>query len=93
MMGHYGMLQCAANFSDGYGGKLCDKCGFNDDENHRINICPKWHNVNQRNEDGVTDYDQIYSDDEKESMQVISKIISMWDLGNGRNCMRMDPQS
>ena len=86
------MLQCAANFSDGHGGKQCDTCGVEDNENHRINMCPKWKSTEQSNEDEVN-YEQVFSENEEESMKVIKRIIHMWDLGNGRNCMRMDNQS
>ena len=33
-------------------------------------------------------YDSIYSEKEDESMQIVKKILELWDLGNGRNCMR-----
>ena len=39
IMGRYGMLQCAANYGTGYGGKDCKICKEVDNESHRINNC------------------------------------------------------
>ena len=46
IMGRYGMLKCANNFSSGHGTKKCDLCKVVDDEDHRINKCPKWGGAN-----------------------------------------------
>ena len=92
LMGRYGMLQCAANFSSGYGGKLCKKCGVVDDESHRINICTEWKELNLCEQDEKIDFEHIFSDNQNKSMHVVKKIMEMWDLGNGRNGMRsLDP--
>ena len=89
-MGHYGMLQCAANFKMGYGGKNCEKCGVIDDEDHRINYCSKWgRNLSKSTE--KVDFQDIYSDDRCKSLKVVEKVLSLWDLGNGKNAMRTDP--
>ena len=87
-MGRFGMLQCAANFSTGYGSKMCTKCNVVDDEAHRMNHCPVWAEINLINSNNPIDYDLIYSDDENESFEIVNRIIAMWDLGNNRNCMR-----
>ena len=91
IMGRYGMLQCAANFSAGYGGKLCINCGVIDDENHRINNCERWKEINLFDCVEKVNYDDLYSDDQCKSMCIIGKIIDMWDLGNGKNAMRSSP--
>ena len=88
IMGRFGMLQCAANFSNGYGGKNCVKCNVIDDEQHRINHCPEWGDINLISTNECIDFGLIYDDDDDVSMQVIERIISMWDLGNNMNCMR-----
>ena len=87
-MGQYGMLQCASNFSNGYGSKLCTRCKVVDDENHRINFCPKWSSTNLFYKQEKINFEDIYSDDECKSIIVVKKIIEMWDLGNNRNCMK-----
>ena len=89
IMGRFRMLNCAANFSDGHGGKLCPECKVTDDEDHRINSCPKWASINLCNREPKINFELIHSDDVDESIKVVSAIISMWDLENGKNCMRM----
>ena len=88
IMGRYGMLQCAANFSSGYGGKNCRECGVVDDEEHRINHCSLWSDINLSKCDVKADFGHILSDDDQESMKIVDIIVNMWDLENGRNCMR-----
>ena len=88
-MGRFGMLQCAANFSNGYGGKTCKSCGVTDDENHRINDCIEWQGINLYDNDEKIDFTLIHSENQSESIIVVEKILSMWDLGNNRNCMKI----
>ena len=88
IMGRYGMLQCAANFSNGYGGKSCKRCKVEDNEQHRMNECPEWRGINRQNQNEPMDYNMIYSDDERSVSKVVERIISMWDLGNNKNSMR-----
>ena len=88
IMGRFGMLQCAANFSHGFGGKNCKKCKVVDNESHRINNCVEWEGINLLKSNEILDYNLIYSEDENESTKVVQQILSMWDLGNNRNCMR-----
>ena len=88
IMGRYGMLQCASNFSSGYGGKVCSQCGVIDDEGHRMNHCQVWRRLNLYECMEKVNYDDLYSDDNSRSMRIVGRIIEMWDLGNGRNCMR-----
>ena len=88
IMGKYGMLQCAANYSNGYGSKDCRKCLVVDDESHRINHCKEWSNINLANSDTCIDYDLINSDNVEDSMKVVEQIMAMWDLGNNKNCMK-----
>ena len=88
IMGQFGMLQCAANFSNGYGGKTCRTCGVMDDECHRINNCKEWRSINLFDDENKIDFKRIYSEVESESIVVVQKIITMWDLGNNRNCMK-----
>ena len=88
IMGRYGMLQCAANFKGQYGDKTCKKCLAEDNENHRINVCPEWSNINLINETEKLDFDQIHSENEEESLKIVKKVIEMWDLGNNKNTMK-----
>ena len=88
IMGQYGMLQCANNFSCGFGTKTCTVCKVIDDEEHRINDCVKYQDVNLFHSTDKIKYGDIYSNDTAECFAVVERIISMWDLENGRNKMR-----
>ena len=90
MMGRFGMLQCAANFSMGNGGKDCSNCRVLDNESHRINVCPLWAKTNYTISQENVDFSAINSNTVKDVMRVIEVILRMWDLGNGNNSMRTD---
>ena len=89
IMGRYGMLKCRANFSSGYGNKSCPKCNTIDDERHRINYCPVYQEINLYDCENKLDFDLIYSDDLNEILKVVEVILKLWDLGFGKNSMRM----
>ena len=87
IMGRYGMLDCRANFSNGYGDKMCDLCGMIDDEKHRMNECEKYKGVNHCDDQHKISFDDIYHDDMERVKPVIDSILTMWDLKNGKNKM------
>ena len=88
ILGQYGMLQCAANFSTGYGSKNCKTCNVVDNESHRINHCPEWNSINLCKRNETVNFNHIHSENDIESMKVVQTIIAMWDLGRNRNCMK-----
>ena len=69
IMGRYGMLQCANNFSNGYGSKDCKSCCVIDNENHRLNHCPLWATVNLYHKSTKVDFDDIYADDYEKCLE------------------------
>ena len=85
------MLDCRANFSKGYGGKMCAECKVLDDESHRVNDCVLYANVNLFSSDVRVDFSMIHSDDEEQIGKVIRAILSMWDLEYGRNSVKVAP--
>ena len=88
IMGRYGMLKCASNFRNGFGTDKCDKCNVVDDESHRINHCKKWQNINRFEDSEKIIFTDIFSNDTKKCFAVVQVILSVWDLGNGKNEMR-----
>ena len=38
--------------------------------------------------DKKIDFSDIYSDDRSKSLGVVERVLTMWDLGNGKNVMR-----
>ena len=88
VMGRYGMLDCRANFSAGYGNKQCLRCDVEDNEVHRMNECPLYGSVNRVDSDQKVDFEKIYSDSIDDVRPVIDAILEMWDLEHGKNKMR-----
>ena len=89
IMGRFGMLKCAKNFSAQHGTKECKECGVTDDENHRINSCIKYRSVNLFDKTEKIDFNNIYAnDDHNKVMNVIKTILSVWDLAHGKNEVR-----
>ena len=57
-----------------------------DDENHRLNICPKWGGAGNDDTDNEVEFNDIYSEDSQTLNHVISKIENVWEVkfANGR---------
>ena len=89
IMGRYGMLECASNYSTKYGGKNCHRCNVVDDEAHRINDCILYKHINRFHSPEKITFNDIYSTDEKLSYEIVKTIMSMWDLENGKNEIRV----
>ena len=89
IMGRYGMLKCRANFSSSFKDKNCPSCKMIDDENHRINQCVLYRSINLYDSSDKINYDWIYSNDLNEVLNVVKIILKMWDLGFGKNTMRV----
>lgn len=85
VMARYGMLDCGCNFENKYGGKMCDECNVIDDEGHRVNYCPRWSHVNLSSSVTKIDFSLVYSSERDDLESVADVILSIWDLGNGRN--------
>ena len=60
----------------------CPQCDILDDENHRLNYCPKWRNTSH----GNIDFKDIYCSDSEKLDQIINEIENVWELkyANGR---------
>ena len=88
IMGRYGMLKWANNFSHGHGTRNCDVCNVVDDESHRMNECIKWGGINLADKTEKISFNDIYLDDYHRCLAVVVLILSIWDLENGKNEMR-----
>ena len=75
-----GMLECGKNFK-GTMKEMCSKCEVIDDENHRLNECKNVDRTPNR-----TNFDDIFSDNEKVLGSIINEIQNVWELryANGR---------
>ena len=92
IMGRYGMLNCARNYKTKYKTDICPKCDKMDDENHCINECPKWGNVNRYGRQDKIDFNKIYTDDAGELMIIADEIHKIWQIEYGKNEIRKGPR-
>ena len=88
MIARYGMLQCGKNF----GGTLnntCDTCDCLDDENHRLNFCPKWGNNSDDADDEIIPFELVYSSDPLVLDNILPRIEQTWNTKNGHGTMNI----
>ena len=80
-----GMLYCGKNMK-GTITEMCPDCKTRDNENHRLNNCPKWGGAGNDNTENDVEFNDIYSEDRKALNCVISKILNVWEVkfANGR---------
>ena len=90
IMSMFGMLDCAKNYKHGYKGDLCSVCGTTDDENHRINYCPKFIKTNLCNSLVKFDFSSMYSINQETVDRAIDVVSCLWILENGKNEMRVE---
>ena len=85
MMARFGLLECGKNFK-GTQSEMCNQCICVDDENHRLNHCIKWRNINLYDQTEKVDYTEVYSDDLNIVRRVIPFIENVWDtrMSQGR---------
>ena len=85
IMARYGMLDCANNYKGKYGTKLCATCKTIDDENHRINHCIRWKDVNLYGDKYEIDFNAVYTHDKDTLRQISSLLQCIWNLENNKN--------
>ena len=88
IMARYGMLDCANNYRGKYGTKLCRACDMVDDEDHRMNNCVRWKDVNLHGRNYSIDFGAVYSSDIKTLEQMAGLLKRIWNLDFGKNEMR-----
>ena len=85
----YGMLYCGKNFKVGHGGECCKKCKMIDDENHRINYCPEYREINLHDSSIKIDFRSIHLGKDEVVDRVLEVVWELWVLSDLKNCMRL----
>ena len=80
------MLECGNNFK-GTINQLCNRCNKIDDEDHRLNHCPLYKDINNCNGNKKTDFSLIYSESITDLRHVIPDIMRVWNLKNANGSM------
>ena len=79
LMARYQMLECGKIYK-GTLSELCSTCQTTDDEDHRLNYCTKYSDVNRCNSETKVDFSLIYSKDVSKLRSVIPDIRMLWNL-------------
>ena len=82
----YGMLECGKNFGGTIGG-TCSECNEYDDEEHRLNHCNKWADINYLNSSEKIDFNDVHSENLTTLRTVICKLQKVWNMKNAQGTM------
>ena len=86
IIARYRMLECGKNFK-GSMKELCEHCKLLDDEDHRLNYCRRYSDINFSDNDEKVDFNMIYSNDIVELKRIIPKISQVWNTKNALGSM------
>ena len=89
IMARYGMLQCGKNFK-GTDEIKCKSCDVIDDENHRLNYCTQWKDINLLNSDITIDFQNVFSNDIETLRMIIPYIQKVWNVKNANGTMHTE---
>ena len=84
MMARYGVLECGKNYK-GTMREICDTCNCIDDENHRLNYCIKWRNMNL-----YESTEKLYSDSLVDIRHITDMIEKVWNTHTANGSMRTE---
>ena len=84
-MARYGMLICGKNFQ-GTLKQQCNQCDTMDNEDHRLNTCPKWE-TNFLKEEEKTNFETIFTTNLEEIKVIVKKIQRVWNVKTGNGSM------
>ena len=62
---------------------LCPECGVTDDEEHRLNTCKKFVEMNFSNHADAVPFDDVYSNDVAKLQAIIGRISTLWNVRKG----------
>ena len=79
LIARFGMLECGKNFK-GSMRETCNVCNEYDDENHRLNFCKRFNDINLSNSDRKVNFEDVYSTDIEVIKRVITQIEKVWNV-------------
>ena len=69
--------------------EMCNDCQKVDDEDHRLNHCPKYREINQYNHETNIDFRDIFSNDMNTLRDVLPSVKNVWNTKNAHGSMNM----
>ena len=85
-MARFGMLQCGVNYK-GTINQQCSTCNTLDNEEHRLNYCKLWQDMNLYNEAEKIPFEHVYSADITVLRNIIPKIENIWNTRSAHGTM------
>ena len=79
ILARFGMIECGKNFRNKIT-QTCPQCETLDDEDHRLNFCIKWRDINFYDESEKVPFGEIYSCEEEKLKEMISRIKKVWNV-------------
>ena len=86
IIARFGMLECGQNYK-GTINILCDQCNVVDNENHRLNHCIKWRDMNLYDSDEKADIQSIHSCDINTIRPLLLLIEKVWNVRTAHGTM------
>ena len=86
MIARFGMLECGRNFK-GTLRENCTKCEVIDDEDHRLNHCVLYRDLNLFDSLLKADFNDVFSTDTNTVKSIIKHIEKVWDVTNAHGSM------
>ena len=65
----------------------CSECNVYDDENHRLNYCKRWKEINNYNASEKIVFDEVHSEDIATLRRIIEKLQFVWNTRNASGTM------
>ena len=67
---------------------VCMECQVVDNEDHRLNYCRKWQDINFVNDNVNVNFMDIFSEDKQKLSEIIQCIQKVWELQLGNGSMK-----
>ena len=86
VISRFHMLECGINYK-GNRPDRCVSCDVIDDENHRLNDCTLYRDINRCDSDVKFDFNDVYSEDLSVLRHIFDEITNVWNLRNANGTM------
>ena len=86
VIARFGMLDCGTNYK-GTKPEICSQCNVIDNEDHRLNNCIKYRNINQYDCNEKVNFKKIFSNDIEVLREIIPIIQRVWNCKTAHGTM------
>ena len=89
IVARFGMLECGKNFGGTIAG-TCSNCNIYDDEDHRLNHCMKFKDMNYFNQVDKIVFNDVHSESADTLNEIIEKLQKVWNTKNAAGTMNRE---